>query len=172
MIEKKICEIIVEIGVISYDEYHNGGNIMTTEELKKSCDEEFKKIDRAVDETFSVYRPDKTDHTIAEQAAIAAFTVNIYGGFENILKQMLIFDKLDITDSPDWHEKVLKKAGEIGILPPELFQTFSRYLAFRNYFIYTYIFDIKWDELKALVEAVPDIITKFKTEVEEYIQTI
>ncbi|GBE06438.1 MAG TPA: hypothetical protein ENG95_02750 [Nitrospirae bacterium] len=145
---------------------------MTTEELKRSCDEEFKKIDRITDELFSVYRPDKTDYTIVEQAAVAAFTVNIYRGFENILKQMLIFDKLDIADSPDWHEKMLKKAGEIGILPPELFKTFSRYLAFRNYFIYTYIFDIKWGELKALVEAVQNIIVKFKTEVEEYIQTI
>ncbi|HDH50681.1 MAG TPA: hypothetical protein ENH04_04665, partial [Nitrospirae bacterium] len=97
---------------------------MTTEELKRSCDEEFKKIDRITDELFSVYRPDKTDYTIVEQAAVAAFTVNIYRGFENILKQMLIFDKLDIADSPDWHEKMLKKAGEIGILPPELFKTF------------------------------------------------
>lgn len=145
---------------------------MTTEELKKYCDQEFEKINRVAGELFSIYMPDKTDYTIAEQAAVAAFTINIYRGFENILKQMLIFDKLDIRDSPAWHEKLLKKAAEIGILPPELFQTFSRYLAFRNYFIYTYIFDFKWDELKALVEAVKDIIAKFRNEVEEYIQTI
>ena len=85
---------------------------------------------------------------------------------------MLIFDKLDITDSPSWHEKVLKKAGEIGILPPDLHQILAKYLAFRNYFIYAYIFNIKWEESKILVDAIKDVLTKFKSEVNEYIQTI
>ncbi len=145
---------------------------MTIDELKKYCDGEFRSIDRIMDELFSVYRPEKPDYTLAEEAAIAAFIVNIYSGFENILKQMLIFDKLDITDSPAWHEKVLKKANEIGILPPDLYQILSKYLAFRNYFIYAYIFNIKWEEMKVLVDAIKDVLTKFRSEVDEYIQTI
>lgn len=145
---------------------------MTIDELKKYCDGEFRSIDRIMDELFSVYRPEKSDYTLAEEAAIAAFIVNIYSGFENILKQMLIFDKLDITDSPAWHEKVLKKANEIGILPPDLYQILSKYLAFRNYFIYAYIFNIKWEEMKVLVDAIKDVLTKFRSEVDEYIQTI
>ncbi len=145
---------------------------MTTDELKEYCDGEFKNIDRVMEELFSVYGPEKSEYTLAEQAAVAAFIVNIYGGVENILKQMLIFDKLDITDSPSWHEKVLKKAGEIGILPPDLYQIFTKYLAFRNYFIYSYIFNIKWGELKVLVDAIRDVIAKLRSEVNEYIQTI
>lgn len=145
---------------------------MTIDELKKYCDGEFRSIDRIMDELFSVYRPEKSDHTLAEEAAIAAFIVNIYSGLENILKQMLIFDKLDIKDSPAWHEKVLKKANEIGILPPDLYQILSKYLAFRNYFIYAYIFNIKWEEMKVLVSAIKDVLTKFRSEVDEYIQTI
>lgn len=145
---------------------------MTTEELKKYCDEEFKNVERIKDELFAVYSPEKSDYTLPEEAAIAAFIVNIYSGLENILKQMLIFDKLDITDSPAWHEKILKKAGEIGILPPELFQVLSKYLAFRNYFIYTYIFNIKREELKVLTDTVKEVLTTFKKEVNEYIRTI
>ena len=145
---------------------------MTIDELKKYCDGEFRSIDRIMDELFSVYRPEKSDYTLAEEAAIGAFTVNIYGGVENILKQMLIYDKLDIKDSPEWHEKVLKKANEIGILPPNLYQILSKYLAFRNYFIYAYIFNIKWEEMKVLVDAIKDVLTKFRSEVDEYIQTI
>ena len=145
---------------------------MTTDELKKYCDQEFENIGIITNELFSVYKPDKSDYTLAEEAAIAALTVNIYSGCENILKQMLIFDRLDITDSPGWHEKVLKKAGEIGILPPELFKSFLKYLAFRNFFIYTYIFNIKREELTALVDSIQDVLTRFKAEVYEYIQTI
>lgn len=145
---------------------------MTIDELKTYCDEEFSNIERIKSELSSIYKPEKTEYTLAEEAAIAAFIVNIYSGVENILKQMLLYDKLDVGDAPGWHEKVLKKASEIGILPPELFQIFSRYLAFRNYFLYTYIFNIKWEELNVLVDAIREVITKFRIEVDEYIQII
>jgi len=145
---------------------------MTTEELKKYCEGEFGNIDRIAEGLFSVYIHEKTDYTLAEKAAISAFLVNIYSGFENILKQMLLFDKLDVSDSPSWHEKVLKKSSEIGILPPELFQIFLKYLAFRNYFIYAYIFNINWEETIVLVDAVKDVIAQFRLEVDDYLQTI
>ncbi len=145
---------------------------MTIDDLKKYCDGEFTNINRIVDELYSVYKPDKTDYPVAEQAAIAALLINIYSGIENILKQMLKFDKLEIDDSPDWHEKVLRKAGEVAILPPDLIQLLSKYLAFRNYFLYTYIFNIKWDDMKFMVEAARDVVSNVHSEVEEYIQSI
>ncbi len=145
---------------------------MTKEELKTYCGAEFKNIDTVLDELFSLASPDETEYTTAEIAAIAAFISNAYLGVENILKQMLMFDGLDVTDAPVWHEKVLKKANEIGILPPNLFQILSKYLSFRKFFMYSYAFNIKWDELKPLVDALKDVIKKFKTEVMEYIETV
>ncbi len=145
---------------------------MTIDELKQYCSTEFKNIERVTDELFSVYRPEKTEYTFAEQAAIGALIMNIYSGVENILKQMLIFDKLDVHNSPEWHEKVLIKSGEIGILPPELFQLLSRYLSFRNYFIYAYIFNIKWEDMRALAEEIGDVLAKLRLEVDDYLQTI
>ena len=145
---------------------------MTIDELKQFCDEELNNMNRVLDELDSVYSPDKTGYTLAEQAGIAALVINIYGGIEKILKQILIYDKLDVEDSPEWHEKVLRKAAEIGIVPPDLSKVLSNYLAFRNFFIYSYIFNIKWDDMKALVEAVKGVADTFSKEVHEYIQTI
>jgi len=145
---------------------------MTTDELKKSIDQEFGNIERIMNELFSLYKPEKTEYPLADQAAVAAFIVSIYSGAERILKQMLLFDKLDVQDSPEWHEKVLRKSSEIGILPPDLFQVLSNYLAFRNYFIYNYIFSIKWENMKALADAIRDVMSRFRSEVNEYIQTI
>ena len=145
---------------------------MTLDELKQFCGKEFQNIDRVSGELFSVYSAGKNEYTLAEQAAVAAFVVNIYSGIENILKQMLIFDRLEIGNSPGWHEKVLRKAGEIGILPPDLFQMLSRYLSFRNYFIYSYIFNIKWEDMKSLVDAIKDVIAQIRSETDEYLQTI
>jgi uncharacterized protein YutE (UPF0331/DUF86 family) len=145
---------------------------MTIDELKQYCNREFDNIDRVLNELFSLYKPEKTEYTLSEQAAVAAFIMNVYSGIESILKQILIFDKLNIQDSPEWHEKVLRKASEIGILLPELYQVLSRYLAFRNYFIYTYIFNIKWEDIKTLVDPIQDVVSKIRTEVEEYLQMI
>lgn len=145
---------------------------MTIDELKHFCDEELNNINRILGELETVYTPAKTDYTLAEQAGIAALVINIYGGIEKTLKQILIYDKLDVEDSPEWHEKVLRKAAEIGIVPPDLSKVLSNYLAFRNFFIYSYIFNIKWDDMKALVDAIKGVADTFNTEVHEYIQTI
>ena len=145
---------------------------MTIDELKQFCSREFENIDKIAEELFTVYKPDKTDYTMAEQAAVAALVMNVYSGIERILKEMLIFDKLDIQDSPEWHEKVLIKAGEIGILPPELFQILSRYLSFRNFFIYSYVFNINWEDLRALVDPLRGVIDNLKSEINEYLLTI
>jgi uncharacterized protein YutE (UPF0331/DUF86 family) len=145
---------------------------MNIDELKEYCEGEFSNIDRIREELSATYKQEKTEYTLSEQAAIAALVINIYTGIEKILKKMLIYDKLDIKDSPEWHEKVLKKSGEIGILPPDLFQMLSRYLQFRNFFIYQYIFEIRWEDLKILVETISEVTVRLRSEVEEYIQTI
>lgn len=145
---------------------------MTKDELKEYCDAEFKNIDRVMTELFFVYSPDTSEYTVTEQAAIATFILNAYNGIENILRQMLIYDRLDIADSPEWHKKVLKKSAELAILPRELYQVLLKYLSFRNFFVYSYSFNINWEELKVLIEAIKDVIVKFKSEVNEYIQTI
>lgn len=145
---------------------------MTIDELKTYCEAEFNNINRIKDELLSIYNPDRVDYSLAEQASMASFVINIYTGIENILKQMLIYDRLDVGDAPGWHEKVLKKAGEIGILPPDLFQILSRYLSFRNYFIYNYIFNIKWEDMKVLIDAIDELIKGFEVEVNGYLETI
>jgi len=145
---------------------------MTIDELKKFCDNELKNIDRVTEEIFSVYKTDKAEYSVTEQAAIGALMMNVYTGIEKTLKQMLVYDKLDVDDAPGWHEKVLKKAGEIGIVPTELQPVLAEYLSFRNFFIYNYTFDIKWEEMKILVDAVRDLTIKLRSEIEEYLQTI
>jgi uncharacterized protein YutE (UPF0331/DUF86 family) len=145
---------------------------MTLDELKQYCSGEFQNIDRSVNELHVLYKPEKNEYTLAEEAAMATFIMNAYSGIENVLKQMLMYDKLEIEDSPGWHEKVLRKSGEIGILPPELFQMLTKYLVFRNYFIYAYVFNIKWEDMKPLVDAMKDVAGQVRSEVDEYLQTI
>lgn len=145
---------------------------MTIDELKNFCDSELKNVEKVTEEIFSVYKPEKAEYSLIEQAGIGALMMNVYTGIEKVLKQMLLFDKLDVKDSPEWHEKVLRKSGEIGILPPELQPLLGRFLSFRNFFLYNYTFNVKWEEMKPLVDAVRDLTATLRTEIEEYLQTI
>ena len=145
---------------------------MTIDELKKFCDNELKNIERVTEEIFLVYKTDQAEYSVTEQAAMGALMMNVYTGIEKVLKQMLLYDKLDVDDAPGWHEKVLRKAGEIGIIPTELQPVLAKFLSFRNFFIYNYTFDIKWEEMKVLVDAVKDLTGKLRSEIEEYLQTI
>ena len=145
---------------------------MTKEELKEYCDDELKSIEKVISELFTIFSAEKSEYPLGERAAIATFIANVYSGIENILKQILMFDNLNVKDSATWHEELLKKAAELAILPRDLYQIFTRYLVFRNSLVHTYIFNIKLEELKVLASAIKDIIEKFKSEVDEYIQTI
>jgi hypothetical protein len=137
---------------------------MTIDELKQYCENEFTNIDRILNELFAVFKLEKAEYTLAEQAAISTYIMNTYSAVESILKQMLLYDKLDVGDAPGWHE--------IGIVPPDLLHTIFKYLSFRNYFIYTYMFNIKWEDMKPLVEGVKEMITQIRSETDEYLQTI
>ena len=145
---------------------------MTKEELKEYCDNELKNIDTVINELHSIFSPEKSEYSTVERAAIATFIANIYSGIENIIKQILMFDNINVKDSAAWHEELLKKALELAILPRDLYQIFTRYFVFRNALVHTYFFNIKWEELRALANAINDILSRFRSEVDEYIQTI
>src|SRR4030065_800094 len=105
---------------------------MTKEQLKEYCDDELKSIEKVISELFTIFSAEKSEYSLAERAAIATFIANVYSGIENILKQLLMFDNLNVKDSATWHEELLKKAAELAILPRDLYQIFTRYLVFRN----------------------------------------
>ncbi|MBC8414352.1 MAG: hypothetical protein ISR96_02405 [Nitrospira sp.] len=144
---------------------------MTIEELKKLTEDEFQSIDKVLGELQVVYVGEERTYTLSEKAAVSTFIINIYSGMETVLKQMLVFDKLDVQDSPEWHEKILRKSAEIGILPPELHQMLVKCLAFRQYFMYSYVFNIKWDEVKVMTGAVVVMVESFKSECRDYLQS-
>lgn len=145
---------------------------MTKEQLKEYCNAEFENIDIVVKEIFTVVSPEKLQYTVVELAAIATFMHNAYNGIEYIIKRVLLFDGLAVKDSPTWHKDLLEKAAELGILPPDLYQTLSTYLSFRHYFVHAYSFNLDWNELKVLVDSLENTLSQFKSEINDYIEII
>jgi len=146
---------------------------MTKEELKKQCDSEFENIDAVVRELFLVVSPDRSEYTVVELTAIATFIHQAYNGIQNILKRILLFDGFTIKEgTAALNKDLLEKSAQLGIIPLDLYQTLLNYLTFSHFFINAYSLNLKWEKLKVLVDGLTDTLTKFKSEVNEYIYTI
>ena len=145
---------------------------MTKKQLKEYCDAEFENIEAVLSDLVSLLGTNKSNFTTVELAAIATFIHNIYNGMENVLKRNLIYRKIEQKDSPTWHKDLLKSASDTKIIPDEMFDILSTYLSFRHFFVHSYSFYLKWDELKPLVTDIEDTIKKFKASISKCIETL
>ena len=141
---------------------------MTKEQLKKYCEAEFENIDAVVSEVFSVVQPNKLEYSTAELAAIAAFIHNFYNGIENILKKVLTFKHIEIKETSTWHKELLKSSFTTGIITSGLYDTLSNYLSFRHFFVHSYSFVLRWEELKPLVDSLEETLQGFKSIIYSY----
>ncbi len=143
---------------------------MTKKRLKEYCEAEFENISTVAAEVFSLVQEGKSQYSVAELAAIAAFLHNCYNGIENILKRILYFRQEKLKDSPTWHKDLLKASFESEIISSQLYDLLSNYLSFRHFFVHAYSFTLKWEELNPLVEGLDRMLEKFKTAIYSYIE--
>lgn len=136
---------------------------MTNQRLKEYCDAEFENINAVVSEIFSLIKTEETRYSLSELAAIATFIHNFYNGLENILKKVVASKQIEIKESPTWHKDLLKSAMEEKIISPELYHNLANYLSFRHFFRHAYSFNLRWEDLKVLVDSIKDTLTSFKS---------
>jgi hypothetical protein len=72
---------------------------MPNRQLREQCEAEFENIDSVVAELFLLAKPEKSEYSVAELAAMATFLHNFYNGVENILKRILIATGAELKNS-------------------------------------------------------------------------
>jgi len=142
---------------------------MTKHQLKEYCEAEFENIDAVTSELFSVIKTEKSEYSTPELAAIATFIHNCYNGVENVLKRVLSFNQIEMKDTPTWRKDLLKASLDIGIVTNDLYNTLSNYLSFRHFFVHSYSFTHRWDELRPLVDDLEKTLEKFRSAINSYI---
>ncbi len=145
---------------------------MTDQQLKEYCEAEFENIDAVASELFAVIEGNKSDYSRVELAAISTFLHNIYNGFENVLKRVLLSEQTEIKKSPTWHKDMLKAALEKGIIDDGLYNTLSEYLAFRHFFVHAYSFNLNWEALRPLVDNLQDTLKMFRASILSYLKPV
>jgi hypothetical protein len=145
---------------------------MTEQQLRDYCSAEFDNISAVLSELLKVVEADKTTYSNVELAAMATFLHNYYNGAENILKRILTYKSTRILDSPTWHKDLLKAARDERIIQEYLYESLSIYLSFRHFFVHSYSFALRWNELKPLVKNVEETFIMLGEAVEKYIDAI
>jgi len=80
--------------------------------------------------------------SILELAGTASMLQSVYNGFENILKQCFIKNKIKFPSGNNWHKELIELSVENKILKLETYNMLKKYLAFRHFFIHSYAMDV------------------------------
>lgn len=138
---------------------------MKKHEVREYCQAEFENIDSVLRELSPLIRKQKNHCTTAELASIATFIHNFYNGIENILKRVLLFKKASLKASSTWHKDLLKESLDQEVIGPSLYNSLSNYLSFRHFFVHSYVFTLKWKDLKPLLDDLRITLREFKASI-------
>ncbi|MHB8844711.1 MAG: ribonuclease toxin HepT-like protein [Nitrospirota bacterium] len=142
---------------------------MPNRQLREQCEAEFENIDAVVAELFLLAKPEKSEYSVAELAAMATFLHNFYNGVENIFKRILYAAGAELKNSPTWHKELLLSTEAAGIISNDLCNTLSNYLSFRHYFVHAYSFTLRWEELRPLVSGVAETLAQVKSAAKDFV---
>jgi uncharacterized protein YutE (UPF0331/DUF86 family) len=112
---------------------------------------------------------DEPNKRVVELAGIGAFLHNFYNGVENILKQILNSQGIQILRTDSWHQDLLIQAKDTGIISESTKKQLAEYLAFRHFFSHAYGFTLDEKELMLLVGKVFRVYSTFKTEIDSFL---
>lgn len=112
------------------------------------------------------YTMERKEKTVIELAAIGTFLHNIYNGIENILKQILIANDVEIPRSATWHKDMLNRAISMQIISEKLSDELYEYMTFRHFFVHAYGFMLDEARLEELADRIPEVWSQFLLELD------
>lgn len=139
-------------------------------ELTRKVEAEKENVERALDNLKETM--ERRERSVVELAAIATFLHNVYNGIENILKQVLKADGVEIPKSDTWHKDLLNLSVSSGIIPEKLSGELYEYLTFRHFFVHAYGFMLDEIRLEDLANNILNVWRQFSLVIEKYCQTL
>ncbi len=105
-----------------------------------------------------------------ELAGVGACLHNFYNGIENILKQITIFEGIEIKQSSTWHSDLINMSSQKKIIQEKTSRELRKYLAFRHFFSHAYSFDLDKERLVPLVDEIQVTFDMFIENINNFIK--
>lgn len=110
--------------------------------------------------------------SVLEIAGMATLIHNFYNGMENVIKQLIRYNKLEFPIGPSWHRDLLQVALTSEIVTHETVNKLKPYLGFRNFFVHGYAFQIEQEKIQPLVNQANVLFDSFKKEIAAYLEEL
>lgn len=152
---------------------------MTTDELREEISIELELIESALKE-ISELRKDVANRepTVREKTAAAAFMAQFYGGIENILKRISIFNVVLMPTGDTWHIDLFKRfcnppCKSLPILFDEsLSLALAPFRKFRHVVYHGYGFQLDWSRMQEGMENIENVFHEFMSKLSNYLKTL
>ncbi|MCF8354998.1 MAG: hypothetical protein K9H48_11140 [Melioribacteraceae bacterium] len=136
-------------------------------ELSQRIKAELENIDEIFNEMPSYLK--LPNLSTLELAGVAALLHNFYNGIENILKQIILSHKLEITVGESWHKELLELAFSQDFISKDCKNSLAQYLAFRHFFSHAYALDLYPDRMEPLVKNSKEVYEIFKKDIDKFL---
>jgi len=104
-----------------------------------------------------------------ELAGVATLLQNFYNGIENVLKQILQKQSIQLPEGPSWHQNLLQITKKKQIISEPLADKLKEYLGFRHFISHGYTFNLNPQKLENLTVDISKIFEDFKSEINKII---
>ena len=103
---------------------------------------------------------------------LGAYLQSVCTGMENILKQLLVYEKIPVPNTPTWHKDLLNLAVEHNLVTGETADKMGKYLFFRHFFAHSYGFLLDETKLEPLMNDIFNTYSEFKEEIVNYLTKV
>ena len=104
-----------------------------------------------------------------EVRGAALSLASLYNGMERVLKQILSDWNETIGGTVNWHAELLAKSRTLGVVTAKTAQDLKGFLSFRHFVRHAYSFEIDPRAIDAILDAAPDVVRRFMSEVKVFV---
>jgi hypothetical protein len=112
----------------------------------------------------------RKERTPVELAAICTFLHHMCTGMENLLRQLLASEGIEIPKDQVGSRDLLTRSVAVGVVSKALADELAEYLAFHRAFVLSAAFTTQESAVRDLADEAPAVWSTFRQELESYVK--
>lgn len=148
------------------------------EALHVEVEAEMRTLERLVQRVGRSLKDTPAEPSEVEVQGIAKYVHDFYNGVERIFERIAARVDHDLPPGPSWHTLLLQRMTlpfatvRPAVIDRSLEVALVEYLRFRHLFRHTYGYDLDWERVHALSQALPDVADALRTQLSAFLSAL